>query len=47
MSKDIFDDELDDYYENLEASNHCCICDAEIPKGKVYCSSKCRNVDMM
>ena len=41
MSKDVFDNELNDYLEKEEEKCECSFCGCEIEKGKTWCSKEC------
>ncbi len=47
MSKDTFDNELNDYLDSQEEKNTCSECGKEIAKDKEYCSKECFDASML
>lgn len=41
MSKDVFDNELNDYLESQEEKAECLFCGNKIKLNKLFCSKEC------
>jgi hypothetical protein len=45
MSKEVFDDALDHYYDSIDKVYECAMCGTPMSEDSIYCSATCHRAD--